>query len=74
MSGPTGTRSSERSTHDSPSRLSVLTQLATNLTTADLQGLIQVLWQELGRRAKLDQRSTGDSGDFEPYYYRKPRY
>jgi len=62
MNGPIGTRSSGRSTRDWPSKLSVLTQLAKNLTTVDLRTLVAASLAELDQRASLlpGRQSTGD--------------
>ena len=56
MNGPTGTRSSERSTLDSRSRQSglravMIASVAVNLTTEDLEWLMEHLKYELSSRA-----------------------
>jgi len=45
--------------HDSPSRLSVLTQLAKNLTTAELTVLVAKCLAELDQRASLLTSTDG---------------
>jgi len=54
MNGPTGTRNSAHSTLASPSRLSVASQLAINLTTTDLKLLALACIEEIRRRRQLE--------------------